>query len=325
VRKLTFILICLLTGSLASGQQLPIYSQYLYNKFMLNPAVAGSDGYTSFNMTAREQWVGYTGAPRTFSFSAQSRLLKRSYILKDSKLKKDVFRPKSDGRVGLGAYVFSDRNGLIQRTGFQATYAYHLWLRNSTQFSMGLAFTGYHFKIDETQIDFEDPNEPWLNDELRRGMFVPDMAFGAYLQNQRYSAGFSVEQLFEGAAKIADATYDNYQMERHYYMFGTYSFESGSKTELQPSILIVMSEQLKPMADIGFTYIYDQNIWAGLSYRTAGAIIANVGFKYERFYFGYAFDFTLSEIQKVTYGTHEITLALKLGDNTRRYRWQDRY
>jgi hypothetical protein len=86
-----------------------------------------------------------------------------------------------------------------------------------------------------------------------------------------------------------------------------------------------MSEQLKPMADIGFTYIYDQRFWAGLSYRTAGAIIGNVGFKYEKFFFGYAFDFTLQEIQKVTYGTHEITLALKLGDNTRRYRWWDRY
>jgi type IX secretion system PorP/SprF family membrane protein len=325
VRKLTFILLCLLTVSLASGQQLPIYSQYLFNKFMINPAVAGSDGYTSFNMTAREQWVGYTGAPRTFSFSGQARILKRSYILKESKIKNELFRPASSGRVGLGGYVFSDRNGLIQRTGFQATYAYHLRLKDNTQFSMGLALTGYHFKIDETQIDFEDPNEPWLNDELRRGMFVPDMAFGAYLLNQRYSAGFSVEQLFEGAAKIADATFDNYQMERHYYLFGTYSFESGTKTELQPSILLVMSEQLKPIADIGFTYIYDQNLWAGLSYRTAGAIIGNIGFKYEKFFFGYSFDFTLQEIQKVTYGTHEITLALKLGDNTRRYRWLDRY
>ncbi len=325
MRKLTFILLCLLAGSLASGQQLPIYSQYLFNKFMINPAVAGSDGYTSFNMTAREQWVGYTGAPRTFSFSGQARILKRSYILKETKINNNFFRPAYSGRVGLGGYVFSDRNGLIQRTGFQATYAYHLRLKDATQFSMGLALTGYHFKIDETQIDFEDPNEPWLNDELRRGMFVPDMAFGAYLLNERYSAGFSVEQLFEGAAKIADATYDNYQMERHYYLFGTYSFESGIKTELQPSILLVMSEQLKPMADIGFTYIYDQNLWAGLSYRTAGAIIGNIGFKYEKFFFGYSFDFTLQEIQKVTYGTHEITLALKLGDNTRRYRWLDRY
>jgi len=42
-------------------------------------------------------------------------------------------------------------------------------------------------------------------------------------------------------------------------------------------------------------------------------------------FFGYAFDFTLQKIQRITYGTHEITLAMKFGDNTRRYRWLDRY
>jgi len=44
---------------------------------------------------------------------------------------------------------------------FQLAYAYHMWLRNSTQLSFGLAFTGYYYKIDEKQINFEDPNEPW--------------------------------------------------------------------------------------------------------------------------------------------------------------------
>jgi hypothetical protein len=42
-------------------------------------------------------------------------------------------------------------------------------------------------------------------------------------------------------------------------------------------------------------------------------------------FFGYAYDYTLQEIQSITYGTHEITIALKFGDNSRRYRWLDRY
>jgi hypothetical protein len=54
-------------------------------------------------------------------------------------------------------------------------------------------------------------------------------------------------------------------------------------------------------------------------------LIANVGVKYQNLFLGYAFDFTLQEIQRITYGTHEITLALKFGDNARRYRWLDRY
>lgn len=321
IQILFFILIC----NYSAGQQLPLYSQYLYNKFLINPAVAGSDGYTSINLTAREQWVGYYGAPRTFSFSAQGRLLKKSYILKHPNARRTVYRPATDGRVGLGGYVFTSRNGLVQRTGFQISYAYHMWLRNETQLSMGLAFTGYHFKIDEKQINFEDPNEPWLNNDLRRGIFVPDASCGVYLLNAKYNIGFSAEQLFEATAKLGDQAYKNYQLQRHYYLFGSYYFELNSQSEIEPSVLVAMSEELRPLADIGFTYIYNKGFWAGLAYRTSGAIIANLGVKYQNVFIGYGFDFTLQEIQTVTYGTHEITVALKFGDSARKYRWLDRY
>lgn len=324
-KSVVITIIILLYGFTAIGQQLPIYSQYLYNKFLINPAVAGSDGYTSWNLTAREQWAGYSGAPRTFSFSGQTRLLKRSYILKQTSARKQLYRPKSDGKVGLGGYIFSDRNGLITRTGFQAAYSYHMWLLNNTQLSFGLSFTGYHYKIDEKQINFEDPDEPWLNNELRRGIFVPDASFGIYLLNPKYSAGLSSEQLFKGYGKIGSEAYQYFRMERHYYLFGSYYFELNPLTELEPSVLIMTSEQFKPHADIGVTFIYNKGFWAGLAYRSSRAVIANAGVKYTNIFIGYAFDFTLQEIQRITYGTHEITLAVKLGDSARKYRWLDRY
>ena len=326
MKWLLYIAILILAGSTAAGQQLPLYSQYIYNKFLINPAVAGSDGYTSYNITAREQWVGYTGAPRTFSFSGQTRLLKRSYILRETRFRRQVFRPKTDGKVGLGGYIFSDRNGLVYRTGFQASYSYHMWVRPTTQLSMGLAFTGYHFKINEKELNFEDPDEPWLNNELRRGVFIPDATFGVYLLNARYNAGFSVDQLFEASGKMGDDAYEKLKMSRHYYLFGSYNFSLNAYSELQPSFIMMMSEmQLRPLADVGLTYIFDQKFWTGLTFRTSGALVANIGVTYENIFFGYAFDFTLQEIQRLTYGTHELTLALKFGDSARRYRWLDRY
>ncbi len=325
MRRPAFILIFFLICNLTFGQQLPLYSQYLYNKFLLNPAVAGSDGYTSINLTAREQWVGYAGAPQTFSFSWQTRMLKKRYILKQSHVKHEAYRPKSDGKVGFGAFVFSDKNGLVERTGFQAAYAYHMWVQKSTQLSFGLAFTGYYFKIDEKLINFEDPNEPWLNNDLRKGIFVPDLTFGAYLLNAKYSLGFSADQLSQAAAKVGSYAYQNFTMSRQYYLFGSYDFSSGSRTVLQPAFLLKMSDQLKPQADLGVTYIYNQGFWTGLAYRTSGALIATVGVKYQNIFIGYAFDYTLQEIQTITYGTHEITVALKFGDNSRKYRWLDRY
>lgn len=314
------------------SQQLPLYSQYLYNKFLINPAHAGSDGYTSYNVTAREQWIGYSGAPRTYSMSFQTRLLKRGYRIDRNVFNEAVYKPKTTGRIGLGGYIFSDRNGLVQRTGFQTSYCYNLWIRDFTQLSMGLAFTGYYFKVNVNEMSFEESGEPLLHDKLRKGIFVPDIDFGIYILNPKYDFGFSALQLLGAVEKIGNTAYKNYWMDRHFYFFGSFSFNGGNKIELQPSLLVKMSEQLRPQADIGFNYIYDQTLWAGLAYRTGGSLITNVRFKFipsrinmTSVYIGYAFDFTLNKIQRITYGTHEVTMALKFGSSSRRFRWLDRF
>jgi len=313
-----------LSGSLTFAQQLPVFSQYLFNKFLINPSVAGSDGYTSYSLTAREQWVGYSGATRTYSLSAQTRVLKKNFRISNTGRRR-IYRPGADGRVGIGGYVFTDKNGLVQRTGFQTSYAYHIWLRQNTQLSFGLALSGYHYKINEKEIKFEDQNEPWLTNDLRRGIFVPDANFGVHVMNSAFSAGFAIEQLFQSFGKFGSEAYNNFRMMRHYNFFANYNFETGLYTELQPSVLVRMSEQVRPQADIGLTYIFKSEFWAGVTYRTGAALIANMGFQYENLFFGYSFDFTMQEIQSITYGTHEFTIALKFGDPRRKYRWLDRY
>ena len=334
MKRLVYIVFFVLLGQISFGQQMPLYSQYLYNKFLINPAHAGSDGYTSFNATAREQWVGYSGSPRTYSFSWQTRMLKHGYKLKQTIFNRKVYRPKTDGNIGFGGYLFSDRSGLVQRTGFQTTYSYHMWVMDYTQLSMGLAFTGYHYIINATGSSFGDEEEPWLNNNLRRGLFIPDFDFGIYLLNPRYDLGFSAQQLLGASAKIkfGDNSYRDFRMDRHYYLFGSYNFISGVKAELQPSVLVKMSEQFRPQADLAFTYSYDENIWAGFGYRTSGALIGNFRLKYVNshidmitMFFGYSFDFTLNKMQNATYGTHELTVALKIGDRSKKFRWLDRY
>jgi type IX secretion system PorP/SprF family membrane protein len=334
MKKLLYIICLLALVGEASGQQLPLFSQYVYNKFMINPAHAGSDGYTSFNLTMREQWIGYKGAPRTYSLSWQTRILKRRYKLVGPVLERTNYRPKTDGKVGLGAYVFSDHNGLVQRTGFQASYSYHTWLRDYTQLSLGLALTGYHFIINADESSFYDPNEPWLTDNLRRGVFVPDADFGVYLMSPYFDVGLSAQQLFGSAAKIGESAYLNYKMYRHYYLFGSYTYQVRTRTELQPSVLMKMSDIMRPQADIGLNVIYENTVWTGLTYRTGagGALVANIRFKFvpsqvmmTSMFFGYSFDFTLNNMSKATYGTHEVVLALKFGDTGKRFRWIDRY
>ncbi|MDT8402137.1 MAG: type IX secretion system membrane protein PorP/SprF [Bacteroidales bacterium] len=323
-RILIYMALIILSVS-SAAQQLPLYSQYLFNEYLINPAVAGSDGYTSINLTAREQWLGYSGAPRTYSFSFQTRLLKSTYKIRGSSSRKRSYRPGRDGKVGLGGYVFSDRNGLIQRTGLQATYAYHTWIYGGTQLSFGLSATAFHFRIDEDRVRLEDPDDPILYSNLRKGVFIPDANFGVYLLNYRYNAGFSVEQLFQSYIKLGNPSYKNLSLLRHYYLFGAYSFPLDTRSEIEPNFMFRMSEQFKPQVDIGIRYSFMDDFWAGLSYRTGNIIITSIGARWNDLYFGYAFDYYFSEIQSYTYGSHEIIVALKLGSSDRRYRWLDRY
>ena len=74
----------------AMGQQVPMYSQYIMNGFLVNPSFAGSDGYTTVNLTVREQWVGMAGAPSTYAASFQTRILKNSYISKSTSVRKNI-------------------------------------------------------------------------------------------------------------------------------------------------------------------------------------------------------------------------------------------
>lgn len=320
-----FILLTVAMVGRLDAQQLPVYSQYLYNKFLINPAVAGSDGYTSFNLTAREQWVGYPGAPQTYSLSFQTRVLKMSYLIKENLFNNKIYRPSTDGRVGFGANIFSDVNGLVHRTGVTGAYSYHTWLDGETQLSFGLAFTGYFYKIDQRQIDFSNPDEPWLNTDFRKGIFVPDFNFGAYILNRRYSVGFSAQELLEGLVKVGSQAYKDLSIERTYYLFGNYDFEIDSKNTIEPSALVKMSEQMRPQLDLGLTYVWDRRFWTGVTFRTGSAILANVGVKKDMLFFGYSFDFTLQKLQSATFGTHEFVIAVKLGDTLRKYRWLDRY
>ena len=84
---LAFIMVFLAMVPAVKSQQLPVYSQYMMNSYLLNPAVAGHEGYTSLNLVAREQWIGLKDAPSTYAFSVQTRLLKNSFISRSASIR----------------------------------------------------------------------------------------------------------------------------------------------------------------------------------------------------------------------------------------------
>ena len=306
-----------------SSQQVPLYSQYMLNGFLLNPAAAGSEGYTAVNITAREQWIGFRDSPGTYALSFQTRILRKSYISRGSSVRKSGRGRSRGGKVGLGGYIFNDRNGAVQRTGFKATYAYHINLLHS-QLSFGLSLAGYQFRIDDDLINLEDPGDDlWLG--ANKSVFIPDADAGVYYSARNYWAGLSVDQLFESTLKIGDSGYDRYKMERNYYLMGGYDFEVRRDIVISPSTLVKFAENGKLQADINGKVLFQQSYWAGLGYRTGHAIIVMAGVSVDKLVFGYAFDIGLNSIMKHSYGTHEFSIIAKFGDNARRYRWLNRF
>ena len=318
-----FLVIFMLLWSFLQGmaQQVPLYSQYMMNGFLLNPAVAGSEGYTAINLTAREQWLGLKNAPKTHAVSGQTRILKNSYISKSSSVRKRQKLSSRSGKVGLGGYVFNDQNGPISRTGMQLSYAYHIRMQQS-QLSFGLSGLFYQFAIDQSKIIFEDPDE--FFEFADKSLFIPDANVGVYYSDPKLYAGFSASQLFQSAFRLGEKGYAEYKMKRYYYLTGGYDITVNNFLTIEPSILIKTSEDLIWQTDFNAKLIFNEEYWGGLSYRTGGAIIFMGGVRVDKFLFGYAFDYTLSSIMKSSYGSHEFMLAVRFGDNARRYRWLNR-
>lgn len=326
----TTILICtlILLGNNIIAQQAPMYSQYVMNGFLINPSYAGSDGYTSVNLTAREQWLGLPASPSTYAVAFQTRLLKNSYIQRATAVRKKTVRPTRGGRVGVGGYVFNDQNGIIRRTGFEAAYAYHIDMRNYRQLSFGLGATMYQFAIDiNSDILLSDYDDEFLNN-YDKVVFIPDFNFGVSFTTRNYYVGFAATQLFRGSLTLGNSSNNPRTELGHFYLTGGIKIPlQGDEWVLEPSAMLKSSDMLFKafQADISTRIYYKGDYWAGISYRTQDAMIMLLGFTYDRFYFAYAFDFTLTDIRKYSFGSHELSFAVKFGDNARRYRWLNKY
>jgi type IX secretion system PorP/SprF family membrane protein len=337
IRLLGFLLVLLACETLKS-QQLPIYSQYMMNTYLLNPAVAGHEGYTSINLTVREQWIGIQDAPSTYAFSFQTRLLRNSFISKSANIRRRRKIASRSGRVGIGGYMFSDFNGAFNRTGLHGTYAYHIPLERS-QLSFGLSLTAYQFRMNEEKMRLYDADDELLLN-AKKSAIIPDANVGVYYTNPDLYVGVSAMQLFQSTLKLSDGDLGpGFKMVRHYFLTGGYRFEVNRNLIIEPSILFKTTEKFVCQLDINAKAFFNKQYWAGLSYRTGGSyslteesisgvgssIIIMGGVKVEKYYFGYAFDYTLSAIGKRSWGSHEFMVAAKFGDTARRYRWLNRY
>jgi len=264
MRKYTFILIIfLLTALKASSQQLPVYSQYMFNKFLINPAAAGSDGYTTLNLVAREQWVGFPGTPKTHSLIIDSRILRNSYIEKEISVRKKKRLSSRSGRVGWGGHVFNDNMGPLSRTGVEASYAYHLNF-NDAQLSLGLTGVFYQFRLDKKNVTMSDDLYDPLIDGMKGTIYIPDANIGIYFASTRLHGGVSVMQLLQSAVQFGDNNGSEYKMKRHYNIMAGFLHSFNDNFSVEPSVLVKIPAGLKPQIDINGRIFFRETYWFGI-------------------------------------------------------------
>ncbi|MFW5766936.1 MAG: type IX secretion system membrane protein PorP/SprF [Bacteroidota bacterium] len=286
MKKLTLLLaLALIVGS-ATAQQLPLYSQYMFNRMLLNPAVTGSEQGIPISLAARQQWVGIENAPSTQVLSAHTLL--------------------NNGTMGVGGMIYSDRFGTENRIGIQGNYAYFLPVFDDSNLGFGLSFQMFQYQLDYRDMVALDENDPAISTYSRESSWLPETDFGLYLYNDRYFAGLSANQMIELPVRIGGEEVELNRLARHYHLMGGYKFDLQNDFEIEPSALIKGTFQTPFQFDLNVRGIYQEYYWLGVSYRTDGNIVGMLGMKYEQIDFGLAVDFATSSIRSYQSGSFEL-------------------
>jgi type IX secretion system PorP/SprF family membrane protein len=292
----TALLILLLLNFRVQAQQNPQYSMFMFNALAFNPAVAGSHDEVSTSLLFRKQWVSFPGSPQTGNLNIHS--------------------PLKNDKIGLGLSIINDRIGAFNQNGANLAYAYHLPFEKF-RLSLGLQAAFNNFSLNLSQIR-TSPNQTVDNAFASNiSVFSVNFGTGAYLYGKNFFAGVSVPHLLNSGLEkkqVADPVLA--RQAQHFYAMGGYVYKINPVLTFKPSLLIRGVKGAPLNFDINsMMYFYDV-FGIGAAYRSFDSVdlMAEVIIS-PAFRLAYAFDQTVSGLQKYNSGSHEIVLQYRFGFN----------
>ena len=275
----------ILNVSLTLGQQDPQITQNMFDKFLYNPGVVGSQPSVNVGLLHRSQWVGVPGAPTTQNLTVESRI------------------EALNGGIGLN--VVNDALGPLSTKTATLSYAYQLRLNENNQL-------GFGFSFGMMQIGFE---EEWITPDGQidsslpptgTSATVPDIGLGLYFTSENYYLGLSITHLVPFEANFDGIS--NFNPARHYYISAGYDYDIDEQFSVRPSYYMKTDGVIFQM-DFNVNAFYQQKHWVGFSYRIEDAIAFLVGAELtNNLTLGYAYDFVTSKLASETTGGHEVML-----------------
>ncbi|MCB9230617.1 MAG: type IX secretion system membrane protein PorP/SprF [Bacteroidia bacterium] len=287
---------CFLLFSLgAIAQQDAMYSQYMFNGLVLNPAYAGSREAVSISALARTQWLGIPGAPNTQNISLHT--------------------PSRNRKHGFGITLVNDQIAYLGQTWLNLSYAYRIQMKTGT-LALGLQGTFYNYRINWNKAVTINPNDP-VPLMYGRNLNLPNAGFGVFYNTDRFYAGLSIPHLLinsldnqQPGLTLSETKFDKAWLKRHYFVTAGYVIDLSKDVKLKPSFLFKYVYAAPMELDLNAN-VYFNNKWGvGASYRTGDGIIGLFEYQInQQLKIGYAYDYPFTELRKYTSGTHEIAIT----------------
>lgn len=275
------------------AQQYPVFTQYYFNEMVINPAYVGSQVQLVATAMYRNQWVNFPGAPKTFSVSAHTALIR--------------------GKVGVGLLVNHDEIGSYSNEHIYGYYSYMLRFPQAT-LSMGLQAGVNVLGADFSKLDLQNPNDASFSaffNELK-----PNFGVGVYYNRKNFFAGLSVPFILNNAVATSIESFLAEIREARYYFIraGFISpLDRSEQVKINPSFLIRAQEGQPLSYDVNMAFIFYDVLSLGVSYRNVDALMTFIDLKLsDHLHFGYSYDWTQSEINQFSNGTHEFMLNYRV-------------
>jgi type IX secretion system PorP/SprF family membrane protein len=276
----------------------PVYSQYLQNGLLINPAYAGTRGSLSAFMSYRMQWMGIPGAPVFQSLSLNA--------------------PMKNDKVGLGIMAQFMKFGFTKSQNIYVSYAYHIKLKTG-RLSFGLKGGFDRSNTDYSGILTTTKNDPVFvaND---KPYLLPNIGAGMYYVGDRLFAGVSIPSFLSYRKNSSSGSVEAYHSFNNYDVIfsagGLITFSDALK--FKPSVMIDYSlEETKRLTqlDINGNFIIGDLIWLGGSYRTSEQVVVGI-LQVQlnpQFMFGFSYDYPAGRMNSYSKGSSEFILRYEFG------------
>jgi type IX secretion system PorP/SprF family membrane protein len=286
--KKTILFTCCVISLSVSAQQDPLYSQYILNPLVINPAYAGLNNNFNAMVGYRTQWTGLEGQPTTINASAHTSL--------------------TNNKIGAGFLIVNDRIGNITNTETNVSVAYKLNFKESV-FSFGMQAGVQNYRTDYSDLNIFDPDDnAFIGGERGTRM---NIGAGAILKSEKFLVGLSVPRLLPSSFTNGGQEFELYN--QHYYLMGSYVYYLNDKIRLKPSVLFRGVSGAPASVDLAFNVNLHAIHTAGLftrNFNTYGFTVQTL--LKEQVRLGYVFELPTNKSVGTNFTTHEISLGILL-------------